>query len=205
MPIRKGVSLISRIIGHKKKDTVDEPMEQESELGEERPEGADAQVFGESFENLGYSPHHPQPPKYIKVRSHNKKEKEFNRVFLAQELRHERPKSPQNNEPSSSPRRAKTTQSSDGNAIWALQFSKDGRYLATAGQDKLVRVWAVMSSREDRRSHEKGEESSEDPNTQHFRLSAPVFRNAPARIYEGHTGPVLDLSWSKVRYFFLKS
>lgn len=32
----------------------------------------------------------------------------------------------------------------------------------------------------------------------HTHLSAPVFRNKPLRVFEGHEGAVLDLSWSKV-------
>jgi hypothetical protein len=31
------------------------------------------------------------------------------------------------------------------------------------------------------------------------RLKAPVFHPKPVRVFEGHTGSILDLSWSKVR------
>jgi WD40 repeat protein len=31
--------------------------------------------------------------------------------------------------------------------IWAMSFSRDGRYLASGGQDGIVRVWEVHCSR----------------------------------------------------------
>ena len=49
------------------------------------------------------------------------------------------------------PRQPKrTAPSPKGNAIWALKFSPDGNYMASAGQDGVVRVWEVISSSEQR-------------------------------------------------------
>ncbi|GAA5853934.1 hypothetical protein JCM8547_008162 [Rhodosporidiobolus lusitaniae] len=36
------------------------------------------------------------------------------------------------------------------NAVWAIKFSEDGRYLAVGGKDGVVRVWEVLSTPEDR-------------------------------------------------------
>jgi len=130
------------LIGNKRKVNQEEPRNNELENEEERSQGADAQVFNQSVDNMGYNPQHPPPPAYIKVRSRNKKQTEFQRVFLAQELRHKRlHKSEQNDTHISN-----VEESSEGEAVWAMEFSKDGKYLATAGQDRLVRIWSVLSS-----------------------------------------------------------
>ena len=34
--------------------------------------------------------------------------------------------------------------------VWTMKFSKNGKYLATAGQDTLVRVWEVVLQRDER-------------------------------------------------------
>ena len=85
----------------------------------------------------------------------------------------------------------------DGGATWAMEFSRDGRYLAAGGHDRVVRVWAVIATRDDRRAHEREEEAAGRDGAQ-TRLSAPVFKPKPIYEYEGHTASILDLSWSKV-------
>ncbi|KAL8662628.1 MAG: hypothetical protein Q9202_004586 [Teloschistes flavicans] len=163
-----------------------------------RTEGTDADVFSQPVGSNGFIPRFPAPPKYIKVRSHGKKEKDFNRVFLAQQLRgrtgveiaqaggrHVKVESYKSGDPKK-----------DGNAVWAMEFSKDGKYLAAGGQDYLVRVWTVISNADERRTHEI-EEDAAGKEGEHVRLNAPVFRSKPLQEYEGHTASVLDLSWSK--------
>ena len=145
---------------------------------------------------IGFVPRFPAPPKYIKVRSRGKKEKDFNRVFLAQELRGRTGVEIAQ----AGGRSAKSgpvnpaAKSQDGNAVWAMGFSKDGRFLAAGGHDHIVRVWAVIANEEDRTMHEAA------PNNEgaRTRLSAPVFKTKPVQEYQGHTASVLDLSWSKV-------
>lgn len=158
-----------------------------------------AQLFSHTVDNLGFNPKHPQPPAYIKVRAKFKKEKEFNRVFLAQELRTAAEKT--------ADQQAKDGPQPSGkaathNPIWATEFSKDGKYLAAAGQDKVVRVWAVISSPEERTLHEHDESGSNGPATH---LSAPVFHQKPFREYHGHTSTILDLSWSKNNFLLSSS
>jgi WD40 repeat protein len=147
-------------------------------------------------DNYSFSPKIPQPPAYIKVRTKFKKDREFDRVFLAQELRSgsDKTKPPavgSNPAPQSG---SAATQ----NPIWAVEFSKDGRYLAAGGQDRVVRVWAVIASSEERRSHEKDEIEPQAHEGDAKHLSAPVFHQKCIREYEGHTATILDLSWSKV-------
>lgn len=157
----------------------------------------DAEIFSHP---IGFIPRFPPPPKYIKVRSHFKKEKNFDRVFVAQELRGANVPSDRPDQPSHpSPSTPTTRDSSTEKAIWSLEFSKDGKYLAAAGQDKIVRVWAVIATAEDREAHETEEDAGLEDQKPAVRLSAPVFKSKPIREYAGHTSSVLDLSWSKVR------
>ena len=156
----------------------------------------DADVFSQP---IGYIPQFPSPPKYIKVRSHGKKEKDFNRVFLAQELRGR-----SGVEIAQSGGRLVKNGAfkpgdnrKDGHAIWAMEFSKDGRHLAAGGKDYVLRVWAVLATREDRQAHEL-EEDAAGKERESVRLNAPVFKTRTVNEYSGHTASILDVSWSKV-------
>ncbi|EEH49562.2 uncharacterized protein PADG_05641 [Paracoccidioides brasiliensis Pb18] len=200
---KKGVSFLGRIIGGKKKTSFPEWKDDDSETGEIRATGMDAEVFAQP---IGYIPRCPPPPKYIKVRSHYKKDKIFDRLFLAQELcgtaSSATSKLHDDREHPSSPTSSEDT-SSTGKAIWTLEFSQDGKFLAAAGQDRKVRVWAVIASREDRKAHEIEEEAQDDK--PFIRLRAPVFKSQPVREYEGHTGSIVDLSWSKNNFLLSSS
>ncbi|OAX83875.1 hypothetical protein ACJ72_01752 [Emergomyces africanus] len=202
---KKGVSFLSRIIGSKKKTSSSEWKDNVSETGEIRATGMDAEVFAQP---IGFIPRYPPPPKYIKVRSHYKKDKCFNRLFIAQELCGTC--STAKNKPvddKGERRNSSSTVSDDipatGKAIWALEFSKDGKFLAAAGQDKKVRVWAAIATREDRQAHEIEEEAQNDK--PFIRLRAPVFKSQPVREYEGHTASVVDLTWSKNNFLLSTS
>lgn len=141
----------------------------------------EANVFSQPIDNIEFNPRHPPPPEYIRVRARDKKDKDFDRLFLAQEL-------------------LASDVHHDETPIWAMQFSRDGRYLAAAGQDKIIRVWEVIKTPEDRKSHAEESDINHRP-----RLSAPVFRQEPIREYEGHTSTILDLSWSKNNFLLSSS
>ena len=215
---RKGSSFLSRLSmrGSKKKD--DDFDDDESELSELRTDGTHAPVFSSIVGAGGYIPHHKEPPKYIRIKAYNKKEKEFNRMFLAQELVGTKPlaaeadeKAPRVTVTTAGAGRRRTTET--GGAIWTTEFSRDGKYLAAAGRDKVVRVWAVISTREDRRAYEEEEAAISSSGGgggggtagTGERLSAPVFLESPVREFEGHTGEVLDLSWSKNNFLLSTS
>lgn len=129
-------------------------------------------------------------------------------MFLAQELHDEIiPATPTLSRSittfSSGPKKLRKRRAVDDEAVWATSFSNDGRYLASGGQDSVVRVWAVLSSPDDRQQHERDEESStEEINT---RLNAPVFRQKTVQVFEGHTAPILDLCWSKNNFLISTS
>jgi len=170
----------------------------DSEVGDKRTEGTDADVFSRP---IGFTPRYPAPPKYIKVRSHGKREKDFNRVFLAQELRGrtglEIAQAGGRLVKNGAALKAADPKK-EGNAVWAMEFSKDGKYLAAGGQDYAVRVWQAISTAEDRRAHET-EEDAAGKEGESMRLNAPVFKTKTVQEYGGHTASILDLSWSKVR------
>ncbi|KAM9249284.1 LOW QUALITY PROTEIN: WD repeat-containing protein 44-like [Dugong dugon] len=111
-------------------------------------------------------------------------------------------------------------------AVWTMKFSHCGRLLASAGQDNVVRIWALknafdyfnnmrMKDTEGRVSPPPSQESlnssksdtetgvysgtDEDPDDK----NAP-FRQRPFCKYKGHTADLLDLSWPK-NYFLLSS
>ncbi|KAK3213523.1 hypothetical protein GRF29_28g158682 [Pseudopithomyces chartarum] len=122
---RKGVSFLSRFISTKKKNPLDASSDNGSTASlDPRPEGMDATLFSHAVDNMGFSPKHPPPPSYIKMRSKHKKEKEFEAVFLAQELRCKKEKKRH----SVGPEEGKQPSGAAGvqNPVWALEFSKDG-------------------------------------------------------------------------------
>ena len=191
---RNRVGFFSRF-APRRKDALPEIDDNSSEMGDRRTEGLDANVFSQP---IGYVPQFPPPPKYIKVRSHGKKEKDFNRVFLAQELRGRSGVQIAQLGGRLLKNEAHKHGEKDGNAIWAMEFSTDGKHLAAGGKDFIVRVWQVLSTKEERNDCEAVEDGS--PNgAEKFRLSAPVFQPLTVREYEGHEASILDLNWSKVR------
>jgi len=182
------------MIGGKKRD--DDAPDDESELGEQRTEGANATAFS----SAAYIPLHKEPPRYIRVRTQHKRVKEFNRIFLAQELAGTKPTASKSGKPPV-PEPAKTDQTSGG-PIWAVGFSQDGRYLATGGRDRVLRVWAVIATEEDRKVYDEEENAAAEKGE---RLSAPVFHSKPAREFIGHEGDILALSWSKNNFLLSSS
>ncbi|KAI1085393.1 WD40 repeat-like protein [Whalleya microplaca] len=203
---RKGPSFLSRFSmkGVKKKDNG--LLDDESEISELRTEGADAIAFSNAVGAAGYIPHHKEPPRYIRVRAHNKKVREFNRVFLAQELvGTQQPPEDHRGSVVDGTKLASgfgRKESNSGGPIWTVEFSKDGRYLATGGRDRVVRIWAVIATQEDRKAYEEEENAT---GNKEERLSAPVFRKKPIREFVGHTGDILDLSWSKNNFLLSSS
>ena len=178
-------------MGSKKKESQVEIHDEEHEIGDARVEGTNAEMFSQP---IGYIPKFAEPPKYIKVRARGKKEKSFDRVFLAQELRG---RTGVEVAQAGGRRINPSEKMKRGEAIWAMEFSKDGRFLAAGGSDHIVRVWGVIATEEDRQVHETQEEAVRDgPQT---RLNAPVFKRKPVQEYDGHTETILALSWSKVR------
>jgi WD40 repeat protein len=135
--------------------------------------------------------------RYVKTKVKNKSKREFNHLFLAQELDcttmsnassiqtpsdytsspteaallPDTPASsafsvattPPAEKTSKSGKASKKAASKDGSqATWSLKFSTDGTYLASAGQDGVIRIWQVISGSEEREETVKAMEA-EDP------------------------------------------
>jgi len=108
--------------------------------------------------------------------------------------------------------------------IWCMKFSPCGRLLATAGQDRILRIWVLKSAFnyfQDMRSRCNADNkasptpsqeslvsqhSAEDPVTMAYKDSDPrsPFVERPFCTYSAHTSDLLDVSWSK-NYFILSS
>ena len=82
-------------------------------------------------------------------------------------------------------------------AVWAASFSPCGAYLATAGQDAVVRVWDVDLSRgEGDGVAEAAADATSPVSPSAVAPPPPLLRPRPARSYAGHTQDVLDVAWS---------
>ncbi|KAM5354036.1 hypothetical protein ACJ41O_000686 [Fusarium nematophilum] len=200
---RKGTSFLSRLgmRGSWRKD--DDMQDSDSELGELRTDGTYARALTSVIgAGGGYIPLHKEPPRYIRVKAHNKKDREFNHLFLAQELIASKQKPGHESHGRAVATAVGSKILRGGDAIWAAEFSLDGKYLAVAGKDQIVRVFAVISTPEERKEHEE-EEAQNGANGE--KLSAPVFRSKPVREFQGHKGEVLALSWSKNNFLLSSS
>eukprot|EP00768_Dysnectes_brevis_P006754 gnl/Dysnectes_brevis/5453_a7849_467.p1 GENE.gnl/Dysnectes_brevis/5453_a7849_467~~gnl/Dysnectes_brevis/5453_a7849_467.p1 ORF type:complete len:573 (-),score=83.77 gnl/Dysnectes_brevis/5453_a7849_467:27-1745(-) len=86
-----------------------------------------------------------------------------------------------------------TIEKAHAGPIWAMARSPSGQFLATAGRDRIVRVWHVSAPALRRNT------PTED-NSMPAIISSP-----PLRSYEGHTSEVLALSWSRNNSFLLSA
>lgn len=192
---RKGSSFLSRLSMRTPWTRDDDVPDSDSELGEARDDGANARALTSVLgAGGGYIPFYKEPPRYIKAKTRNKKTREFNRMFLAQELSAVGPDKDDDSTRAPSMAVGKKILKGGSAAIWATEFSCDGRYLAVGGKDDRIRVYAVISTPEDRKAQEEDEVQCGNIGE---KLSAPVFRSKPIREFEGHTGEVLSMSWGK--------
>jgi len=94
-------------------------------------------------------------------------------------------------------------------AVWCMKFSRTGKFLATAGQDKIVRVWTIqcMKSNAPENADTSAEyhEDGEIKQCSFKKRGESMFKDAPLRAYVGHKGDVLDLCWSHTDWLLSSS
>ncbi|CAH0723503.1 unnamed protein product, partial [Brenthis ino] len=112
--------------------------------------------------------------------------------------------------------------SAHSGAVWCCKFSVCGRLLATAGQDKLLRIWVTRDAYEMfqdmRTKYNAKQKSSPTPSQESLSSLAPPpspedppltpsapFCPKPFCIYSGHTSDLLDVSWSKNNFILSSS
>ncbi|KAG5356925.1 putative WD repeat-containing protein [Yarrowia sp. E02] len=202
-----GSGFFSRILQKRKNSGRQsiEAEEQEDDEKEEDQDGDDKRAEGWCADVMGYAPNYSMfsDLKYVKVRAHHRphqKKRNFDHLFLAQELRTHDPTDPlaTDNSRLASQKAQRVISSSPIGAIWAMKFSLDGRYLAAAGQDRVLRVWKVCTRPQN------------SPYEDYFgfkgtKMYAPVFEETPEREFRGHEGDILDLSWSKNNFLISSS
>lgn len=76
--------------------------------------------------------------------------------------------------------------------IWALKFSSDGKFLATGGEDGVVKIWRITLSA----SFVGQELMREQEALVMFPQKAFYIEETPFQELYGHAGDVLDLAWS---------
>ncbi|KAJ6639179.1 WD repeat-containing protein 44 [Pseudolycoriella hygida] len=109
-------------------------------------------------------------------------------------------------------------------AVWCMKFSSCGRLLATAGQDRVLRIWVLKDAypffQDMRNKYNADQKASPTPSQESLvshnsaeeaialqtaadQSSGPFMPKAFCS-YTGHTSDLLDVSWSK-NYFILSS
>eukprot|EP00049_Salpingoeca_infusionum_P024211 m.15229 g.15229 ORF g.15229 m.15229 type:complete len:834 (-) comp6537_c0_seq1:750-3251(-) len=85
--------------------------------------------------------------------------------------------------------------------VWVLRLSPSGHLLATAGQDKVVRIWVLVSKFEEVHQHLLKERDDPTFKTRFFETASEtdVFHPTPLCEYRGHSSDILDLCWSPSR------
>ncbi len=94
-------------------------------------------------------------------------------------------------------------------AVWCMKFSRTGKFLATAGQDRIVRVWAIQCMKseapENANTSENYHEDGEIKTFSFKKRGELMFNDVPLRAYVGHKGDVLDLCWSHTDWLLSSS
>ncbi|KAK4840393.1 hypothetical protein QYF36_007779 [Acer negundo] len=98
--------------------------------------------------------------------------------------------------------------------IWTIKFSPDGRYLASGGEDGVVRIWRVTSVDASCKSFIDGgnlDTNAKEGKTRFGKQKSSLasivipdkvfqIEESPLQEFYGHASDVLDLAWSNSNY-----
>ncbi|KAK8519297.1 hypothetical protein V6N12_025338 [Hibiscus sabdariffa] len=98
--------------------------------------------------------------------------------------------------------------------IWTMKFSPDGQYLASDGEDGVVRIWRVasidafskplMAEHSLRGSMDRGKFGFSREKSVHSQVVSPdkIFwiEESPIHEFHGHASDVLDVTWSNSNF-----
>ncbi|CAO3653141.1 unnamed protein product [Mucor hiemalis] len=125
--------------------------------------------------------------KYIKTKTKHKKfNQEFSRLVLAQSIQTTTEQQQQGHIRIPSDSSSEPSPNYPYGALWVIQFSKDGKYLASAGQSCIIFLWKVLSEEQQQQS-------------------IKVLEETPFMEYRGHKADILDLAWSKNNFLLSSS
>ncbi|CAM8915816.1 unnamed protein product [Rhodiola kirilowii] len=118
-----------------------------------------------------------QTPKMSQTKVHQNKKKctEFSAVYVGQEIKAHK------------------------GFILTMKFSPDGQYLASGGQDGVVRIWKVSSKELSTNESIPGTDDRSKTKSSSVALPDKLFEidKLPFQELYGHSGDILDLAWSK--------
>lgn len=80
-------------------------------------------------------------------------------------------------------------------AIYCMEFSKKGDYLATGGQDAVLRIWTVCGSR----AHSKRYLDVDE------KIDKNIVSMIAYREFTGHRADIIDISWSNGEFILSAS
>lgn len=191
--------------------------------------------FGETERNVweGLTCEALVTPKYIRtVRRSKHSPKNLRHLFLAQELKTNEVEEDESNTNSNEEANVerdggsldseneghkeynesyKETLTDKTHEIFVMKFSKDGKYLATAGRDATIRVWKVIASPLSRLEFNQEKKFNETKDTKknsrkrNIFESASIFHEKPVRVFKGHKHSILSLDWSKNNFLLTGS